>query len=670
MNKELFSKFSKKIIENKEYQKGYEFSNRKIIIQEDPENGVGGSVWEASQDVLQFMLDNDLCSGRNVVELGSGPGMLAIFLSLFGCHHVTASDLFSVVPLLSWNVALAGLDATKLSVLDYEWGTAFPSSAQEDVHFIIACECIYNLMASDALLRSFLQIGSSRTQIILAFAVRQKDAEQQFLNQLSCHFFVFEVPLKNVSHRLVLLSRKAALSISAPGKVLALGGYLVTVQPNIGYVLSVTCRMHVHLSTKIFSFSSSSSSFSSSLNYEMKRKEWPLILESPQFFKSDLLFVHCTRKRVKIRRADGTGLEDNPFLSQPLLVAMNYVFSCNRDALLFRPANEALVLTIVGDDGFYSPDAERAAARLAPKKTGLGSSASLVTCLTAAVLAAFHAIDVGLSPDDLSIVYKMAQFCHFSAQKRIGSGFDVSAAVYGSQIYSRFSPSDASAAEITPVNISTLVHSSWSSSCVPCRLPRGFRLWLGDVQEGAETPGMVRLVDAWRAKQQSLDDSCWGRLAKLNRQCMDVIFALHELQSALGDVAYDAALADLFKPNVSLNHHASFSSSSSSNNPLVSLILSFRSLFKLVRDNLKEMGNASGALIEPDIQSSRCNDTMDQPGVWIAGVPGAGGLDALFVLFYDAEWVLDGLTAFWKKLSIFPLPLNVDSNGLMISQKK
>lgn len=80
-------------------------------------------------------------------------------------------------------------------------------------------------------------------------------------------------------------------------------------------------------------------------------------------------------------------------------------------------------------------------------KTGLGSSAALVTSLVGALLRYFlpaslmdeaHAYRGRCMGRDL--VHALAQFCHCLAQGKIGSGFDVSSAVYGSQIYRRFQP--------------------------------------------------------------------------------------------------------------------------------------------------------------------------------------------------------------------------------------
>lgn len=77
-------------------------------------------------------------------------------------------------------------------------------------------------------------------------------------------------------------------------------------------------------------------------------------------------------------------------------------------------------------------------------KTGLGSSASLITSLVTALLLQFAII----SSDDLSrgnshgksLVHNVAQYIHCLAQGKVGSGFDVSSAVFGSHIYKRFDP--------------------------------------------------------------------------------------------------------------------------------------------------------------------------------------------------------------------------------------
>lgn len=76
-------------------------------------------------------------------------------------------------------------------------------------------------------------------------------------------------------------------------------------------------------------------------------------------------------------------------------------------------------------------------------KTGMGSSAALATSLVGALLSWFKVIRLNSTvkiAEDRRVLHNLAQLAHAVAQGKIGSGFDVAAAVYGTQIYKRFAP--------------------------------------------------------------------------------------------------------------------------------------------------------------------------------------------------------------------------------------
>jgi phosphomevalonate kinase len=77
-------------------------------------------------------------------------------------------------------------------------------------------------------------------------------------------------------------------------------------------------------------------------------------------------------------------------------------------------------------------------------KTGLGSSAALITSLVSSLLLHFSVISREDFTEGTSggknMAHNIAQFVHCLAQGKVGSGFDVSAAVFGSQRYTRFDP--------------------------------------------------------------------------------------------------------------------------------------------------------------------------------------------------------------------------------------
>lgn len=89
-------------------------------------------------------------------------------------------------------------------------------------------------------------------------------------------------------------------------------------------------------------------------------------------------------------------------------------------------------------------------------KTGLGSSAAMTAAVVAALLHYLGVVSLPSEfplegdkvPADLDVVHVIAQTAHCIAQGKVGSGFDVSSAVYGSHRYVRFSPEVLSSAQV------------------------------------------------------------------------------------------------------------------------------------------------------------------------------------------------------------------------------
>lgn len=298
----------------------------------------------------------------------------------------------------------------------------------------------------------------------------------------------------------------------------------------------------------------------------------------------------------------------------------------------------SLAITILADNDYYSETAFSRALNSPGRfvsfgvplheahKTGLGSSAALVTALVSALV-----IHRTMQPDGLALgrdkLHNLAQAAHCAAQGKIGSGFDVAAAVYGSCLYRRFSPAVLEAigeigspgfeerlfAVVEDVN----PENPWDTECLDfgMQLPRGMQMVLCDVECGSQTPSMVKKVLQWRSQNQVEADTLWDSLQATNESLRQELTRLAQDPEALGDYT------------------------------------DVRTYIESARDLIRTMTRKSGVPIEPSVQTELLDAASALDGVVGGVVPGAGGYDAIVLLIRDDPSViarLNSLFANWK----------------------
>lgn len=527
--------------------------------------------------------------------------------------------------------------------------------------------------------------------------------------------------------------------VSAPGKVLIAGGYLVLEPAYPGLVISTTARFY----TVVRRRSSTS------------RTARPTVrIHSPQFVGALWEYTvsfdnqHCTVEQSKeTYEAEHAG--QNPFVGLAVLYAVRLAFEAtSAEAIEGSLRPNGIDVFIVADNDFYSQRAAdgkapssselKAAAPFKPQgcpirqvhKTGLGSSAAMTTSLVAALLLHFGVVHSdsttgGLAggSEALALLHNTAQLAHCAAQGKVGSGFDVSAAVWGSQLYRRFdkmaiqavldagdkvnvegvqsnvdrastasqkielspfldprnplwhpSPlTDVQKGESNPTAVEGLAYSSSSSISTiarpaPLELPPHLQLALADVDSGSNTPSMVGKILAWRKEKPEWAKQMWTILSSGNQTLADALLALR-LCHAQDSAAYDAAL------RLASKHFSREWDVLSKTHPsaAMSLLLQVRNAMRAVQGGMRELGRQAGVPVEPNEMGDVIRATIDGAhGVIGGGVPGAGGFDALFVLFIEqpttsqqperveqtdlsVEQEIEGVWSHWTKLSIGPL---------------
>lgn len=268
-----------------------------------------------------------------------------------------------------------------------------------------------------------------------------------------------------------------AVVASAPGKVLMTGGYLILERPNAGLVLSTNARFFAIVKP---------------LYDEIKPDSWAwawtdVKLTSPQLSRESL--YKLALKNLALQCCSSSESR-NPFVEQAVQYAVATAYATldkNKKEFLHKLLLQGLDITILGSNEFYSyrnqiearglPLTPEALATLPPftsitfntgesngenckpevAKTGLGSSAAMTTAVVGALLHYLGVVNLSSSKDqhqekkdatDLDVVHMIAQTAHCIAQGKVGSGFDVSSAVYGSHRYVRFSPEVISSAQV------------------------------------------------------------------------------------------------------------------------------------------------------------------------------------------------------------------------------
>lgn len=487
----------------------------------------------------------------------------------------------------------------------------------------------------------------------------------------------------------------AVVVASAPGKVLMTGGYLILERPNAGLVLSTNARFYAIVKP---------------IHHQIKSDSWAwawtdVRLTSPQLSREAL--YKLALKNLTIQTVSPSDSR-NPFVEyavQYSVAAAYATFDHNKRELLHKLLLQGLDITILGSNDFYSyrNEIERRGLPLTPEslaslppfssitfntgdadggdckpevaKTGLGSSAAMTTAVVAALL---HYLDVVKLSSwkehqerrdvaDLDLVHKIAQTAHCIAQGKVGSGFDVSSAVYGSQRYVRFSPEVISSTQVAdksvplPDVIPEILKGKWDHDTTEFSLPPLMTLLLGEPGTGgSSTPSMVGAVKKWQKAdpQKSLDT--WKRLSEAN----SALEMQLKLLSKLAKEQWNAYKSVIYCCSMLRSDKWIEQASEPSKEAVIKALLGVKDAMLGIRYHMRLMGEAAGVPIEPESQTQLLDATMNLEGVLLAGVPGAGGFDAVFaVTLGDSS---SNVTKTWSSLNVLALLVKEDPCGVCL----
>nr|AKA59152.1 phosphomevalonate kinase [Wolfiporia cocos]API68656.1 phosphomevalonate kinase [Wolfiporia cocos] len=479
-------------------------------------------------------------------------------------------------------------------------------------------------------------------------------------------------------------------AVSSPGKVLLAGGYLVLDPAYSGVVVSTSARFYTVIQDLDEAATIARAKAARSIEIRVR---------SPQFVDATWVYVvSFDFDGVRVEQvADNVSSTStrNKFVHLALERTLALALEATGAGALQNRLSYGLDITIVGDNDFYSQRAQLESSGLPPTlaslsqlppfsptgvrlpevhKTGLGSSAALITSLVSSLLVHLSVIprDELVSEEPTAgrrLAHNLSQYVHCLAQGKVGSGFDVSAAVFGSQLYTRFDPavlqplmSDEVAAPQPLLPIISPENVAWNYRIAPFKLPPLTRLMLADVDAGSNTPSLVGQVLRWRTESSEIANALWKTLDQINLALSQTLLKLSELH-AHDPKAYSKAVKYLstlqavqwlfLNPNTPAVEQ-----------DVMDAFTEVQRLSEAVRAKMREMGNLSGAAIEPPEQTALLDACVSVAGVIGGGVPGAGGYDAIWLLALDPENCpsaelptsrIERVWAEWKGLDVSPL---------------
>ena len=352
---------------------------------------------------------------------------------------------------------------------------------------------------------------------------------------------------------------------------------------------------------------------------------------------------------------------DNRFVETTLQYALTYLQQYQSDEES-ADLSGILNIDILADDDYYSTNAKPKQAGTFTNfgiplskahKTGLGSSAALVTALTAALIVTFTSPSSAvISERTLKRIHNLAQAAHCAAQGKVGSGFDVAAAVYGSCLYRRFTPTILeSVGDAHSPGFGERLYrcvedlepdQTWDVEVLSqaVRVPEPLRLVMCDVDCGSETPGMVKQVLKWRKEKPDEAALLWGALQTGTEDLCMELKRLSELEGLNAQTGGDVRDQKPVSRSVSLGDSERFSE--------------LKDMIRTIRSLVREMSAKSGVPIEPKVLTELLDTCSAVPGVVGGFCPGAGGYDAVALLAKNDEGVLENLRstlAGWKSVA-------------------
>ncbi|KAK4758603.1 hypothetical protein SAY87_019904 [Trapa incisa] len=174
-----------------------------------------------------------------------------------------------------------------------------------------------------------------------------------------------------------------------------------------------------------------------------------------------------------------------------------------------------------------------------------------------------------------------------------------------------------------------ILNANWDHEITRFSLPPLMTLFLGEPGTGgSSTPSMVGAVKKWQKLDPRKSLETWKLLSEANSSLEKQFNFLSKLAKEQWD-EYRHLIDCCSKLKV---EKWSELAKTSKEEAVIKALLGSREAMLSIRHYMRLMGEDAGVPIEPELQTQLLDATMGMEGVLLAGVPGAGGFDAIFAV--------------------------------------
>jgi phosphomevalonate kinase len=171
-------------------------------------------------------------------------------------------------------------------------------------------------------------------------------------------------------------------------------------------------------------------------------------------------------------------------------------------------------------------------------------------------------------------------------------------------------------------------------------MPPGIEVMMADVSCGAHTPSMVKSILAWRKAGEGAA-ALWDAYSDASDRLQAALQVLCQKHAALEAAARARLEKSPWLRELVRVGRLPFGEWAASGDLGAALELVRESSFTL-RRLVREISARSGTQVEPPLQTQLLDYTMEQRGVLMAVVPGAGGGDAVIALVLPSDEPAEG----------------------------